>query len=88
MFAMANKASATRVGCHMSQDSRGLSALYWRKKREKIKQTHTCDYVKFRSECFLQVDAARWPVLLHDGGSSIHLHKNRSLLKTFIMYKL
>lgn len=92
MFAMANKASATSVGCHMSQDSRGLSALYWRKKRnkEKIKQTHTYDYVKFRTgrSSMMACRVSTVANVLRDGGSNIHLHKNNSLLKPFIISKL
>lgn len=49
IFAIANKASATSVGCHMSQDSRGLRALYWRKERNKEKITYeTSTYIQIR----------------------------------------
>lgn len=51
MFAMANRASATRVGCHMSQESRGFRALYWGKRKEGEVNTHA-DRVKFRSVVF------------------------------------
>lgn len=42
MLAMANSASATRVGCHISQSFLGLTSLYWREK--KVNNNLTLDF--------------------------------------------
>lgn len=34
MLAMANRASAIKVGCHISHSSLGREELYWREKRQ------------------------------------------------------
>lgn len=53
MFAIANRASATRVGCHMSQLSRGTNPLYWKQAEGKklllVYCTHK--YVSFFISC-------------------------------------
>lgn len=50
MFAIANSASATSVGCHMSQLCRGTNPLYW-KQAEGEKKLLLCLYEQ-TSVCF------------------------------------
>ena len=90
IFAIANKASATSVGCHMSQDSRGLRALYWRKERNKEK-------IKYETNTYIQICQAQARMIFsgsfstmtywqeadvfHEGGSTSNLHKNKKFTK-------